>query len=67
MWKVLLGVLIIAILGFAVCTCIKRSSFNNRIPDFVEQPGPSFMLDPTIPGNPGVNWKEIRRRFFFNF
>lgn len=29
--------------------------------------GPSFLVDPTIPGNPGVNWKQVKRRVFFNF
>ena len=44
-----------------LCRCYGKSGYLNT------QVGPSFLIDPTIPGNPGVNWKQVKRRVFFNF
>lgn len=50
-------------LGIEVIRCYTKGTFENMS----NQVGPSFLVDPTVQGNPGVNWKQVKRRVFFNF
>jgi len=55
--------LIALYLGIEVIRCYTKGTFENMS----NQVGPSFLVDPTVQGNPGVNWKQVKRRVFFNF
>ena len=56
--------LITLYLGIELIRCYQKGTYVNLSQT---QVGPSFLVDPTIPGNPGVNWKQVKRRVFFNF